>query len=28
MLGQVLSFIIVTLVAGAVGAALGYFFKQ
>jgi ribonuclease Y len=28
MLGQVLSLIIVALVAGAVGAALGYFFKQ
>ncbi len=28
MVGQVLSFIIVALVAGAVGAALGYFFKQ
>jgi ribonuclease Y len=28
MLGQVLSLILVALVAGAVGAALGYFFKQ
>jgi len=28
MVGQILSFIIVALVAGAVGAVLGYFFKQ